>query len=125
MLVADDDEPIRKLVRTVLVRKGYEVIEARNGEEAIALLEEEAPCVMILDLMMPKVNGFEVLDHLRERRPEFLKCVIVLTAVVDTVLTKLDKSEVFAALRKPFDVQELLQQVETCAREAQSPQTMG
>jgi len=111
----DDDKAIRSLITAVLSRKGYSVETARNGEEALEVIAGKTFEVIILDLMMPKVDGFEVIEHLTRTAPEQLKrCVIVLTAVASKDLRKLDGSRVFRVLRKPFDLDELLSVVTDC-----------
>ncbi|MGZ8830937.1 MAG: response regulator transcription factor, partial [Thermoanaerobaculia bacterium] len=66
ILVVDDDASIRTMVRTVLERAGYEVTTARNGCEAIVLIAESDYDVVLLDVMMPKLDGLEVVDELRK-----------------------------------------------------------
>jgi CheY-like chemotaxis protein len=116
VLVVDDDASIRRLVTTVLIRVGYRVETARNGEEAIETIVGSEFEAIILDLMMPKVDGFEVIERLeRMGGSERLKrCVIVLTAVSEKDLRKLDGSRVFRVIRKPFDLAELVAAVSEC-----------
>ena len=115
LLVVDDDKAIRSLITAVLSRKGYSVETARNGEEALEVIAVKTFEAIILDLMMPKVDGFEVIEHLARTAPEQLKRgVIVLTAVASKDLRKLDGSRVFRVLRKPFDLDELLSVVTDC-----------
>ena len=115
LLVVDDDKAIRSLLTAVLSRKGYSVETARNGEEALEVIAVKTFEAIILDLMMPKVDGFEVIEHLARTAPEQLKRhVIVLTAVASKDLRKLDGSRVFRVLRKPFDLDELLSVVTDC-----------
>lgn len=67
ILVVDDEDRIRKLVRDFLTKGGYSVFEARNGEEALELFyEEKSIALIILDVMMPKLNGYQVLKEIRE-----------------------------------------------------------
>jgi two-component system response regulator ResD len=67
VLVAEDSPTVRRLVCTRLVADGYEVIEAQDGEEALALTLLERPDALVLDKVMPKLDGFEVVRRLRER----------------------------------------------------------
>jgi hypothetical protein len=80
ILVVEDDEPTRALMRRVLHRDGWEVAEASNGAEALDLLEEVAPRLVLLDLMMPEVDGFEFLMRFREREECRDVPVVVVTA---------------------------------------------
>ncbi len=77
VLVVDDEPPIVRLVRAKLQADGYAVITAGSGEEALTLLEDERPDLVILDLMMPGMDGFETL---RRIRPTDTVPVIMLTA---------------------------------------------
>jgi DNA-binding response OmpR family regulator len=65
VLVADDDDDILLLVTTRLKRDGYEVIAARNGVDALALVEQHRPAVAVLDVGMPGLDGLEVLEAIR------------------------------------------------------------
>lgn len=66
VLVADDDAPILRLVRTKLQADGYGVITAVNGEEAVELFENERPDIVVLDLMMPVMDGYDAMQRIRE-----------------------------------------------------------
>jgi CheY-like chemotaxis protein len=106
-LVVDDDKAIRTLVKLVLQRAGFEVVTAENGFEAIERLADRDFDVVTLDLMMPGLDGFGVIDHLADFEPERLNRVIVLTAFHQVALD----SRVYAVLPKPFDVDALLEVV--------------
>ena len=67
IVVADDEPDIRRLVSFTLRRRGYEVIEADNGEDALALVTSERPQLVVLDVMMPRMTGHEVARALRAR----------------------------------------------------------
>ncbi len=73
VLVADDEKDVRQLVAYRLRAAGYDVVEAEDGEEALRLAEERPPDLVVLDVMMPKLDGFEVARRLRAndatRRP--------------------------------------------------------
>lgn len=77
ILVIDDEESIRKLLSTVLKRKGHEVFLADSGLKGIKMFERTNPLVTILDLRLPDVNGIEVLSRLRAIDPK--ACVIMMT----------------------------------------------
>lgn len=105
VLVVDDDEMIRRLVRAVLEADEFEVAEARDGESALRLASEREPAVVVLDIMMPGLDGVEVcrrLDHDRVK-------VIVLTARDDPVLEdECRQAGANAFLTKPFSSIQLL-----------------
>jgi DNA-binding response OmpR family regulator len=109
VLVAEDEERLRKIVRTYLQRDGYEVLEAKNGQEAIDLLDENAVDLVILDVMMPEVDGWSVL---RQLRSESDLPVIMLTARGDEE-DKLFGFELGAEdyMTKPFSPRELMARV--------------
>ncbi|RKX42626.1 MAG: two-component system response regulator [Thermotogae bacterium] len=80
ILVVDDSEVLRRIVVFNLVRNGYTVSEASDGEEALQKLKESTPDLVILDIMMPKMNGFEVLKVMKQDENLSKVPVIVLTA---------------------------------------------
>jgi len=82
LLLVEDDIPLRDMYQARLVMDGYEVILASNGEEALARAVEDKPDLILLDIMMPKISGFDVLEILKST-PETKKIpVIVLTALI-------------------------------------------
>lgn len=115
VLVVEDDDMIRRLVRLTLARAGYEVAEARNGRDAKACLSEISFDVIILDLMMPVESGFDVLEFMRSNSIPTRK-VIILSAAGRGELMKVDQSSVFSTLPKPFDLDRLTAEVGECVR---------
>ena len=79
-LVVDDDEPIRHMLRTVLELEGWTVIEAEDGGQALALAKAERPHGIVLDVMMPVKDGFEVLSELRQTEHGRQMAIVMLTA---------------------------------------------
>jgi two-component system KDP operon response regulator KdpE len=117
ILLAEDEVALRDFVSRNLRARGFEVLEANNGLEALALWEREDPHLLILDIMMPRMDGFEVCRRVREH-----------SAVPIIVLTALDaESEKVTALdlgaddylTKPFGVEELLARVRAVLRRTQ------
>ena len=108
VLIVDDDAPIRNLVKQILKRMGHEGREARDGAEAIAIVDQALPRLMVLDLMMPTMNGWEVIEALRERNLMDRVPVIVLTAVGSGRTGDLPGLGVRAVLGKPFEIHELV-----------------
>jgi DNA-binding response OmpR family regulator len=80
VLVADDDPQIRDLLTDLLVPQGYTVLQAQNGHQAIDMAVEHTPDVIILDLMMPEVSGFEVVRQLRDRVEGRNVSILIFTA---------------------------------------------
>jgi signal transduction histidine kinase/CheY-like chemotaxis protein len=85
ILVVDDDPALRELLRRTLERDGYAAIEAADGRAALARVEEQLPGLILLDLMMPRMNGFELLTELRAR-PEWRSVPVVVVTAKDLTL---------------------------------------
>jgi DNA-binding response OmpR family regulator len=83
IVLADDDPDLRVLYAEVLRRAGYLVLEARDGDEALALVAAERPELLLLDVWMPGVNGFEVLDRLRNDASATTLKVVMLSNLSD------------------------------------------
>ena len=81
VLVVDDDQDIRESLAQILTEEGFDVTSASNGAEALAEIARKTPDVMLLDLMMPVVNGWEVLETLRLRGTHPKLPVVVLSAL--------------------------------------------
>ena len=112
LLIADDDEDILNLVQLRLSRSGFDVVVARDGEEALRLARERCPDLAVLDWMMPKLNGIDVLRGMRSGGETAQIPVILLTARV----SEADVAEGLAAgadgyITKPFSPQELASRV--------------
>jgi DNA-binding response OmpR family regulator len=114
-LIVDDDEPIRTMLAALVQQSGFAVDTAADGAEAIASIDRDGYNVLLLDIMMPRVNGYDVLRHLEAKRPDLLRCTIVATALPERELTDNLKQAVFKVHRKPFDVPRLLADVRTCS----------
>jgi DNA-binding response OmpR family regulator len=103
VLVVDDEPAIRALVAKIVERAGHSVDTARDGAEAIEKLDQAEYAVIVLDLMMPNIDGYGLIQHLKERqgaRP----AVIVVSAGDSAALRQLDGALVHSILRKPFDI---------------------
>ena len=117
ILLAEDEVTLRDFIRRNLQARGFEIIEANNGLEAVALWERENPHLLILDIMMPRMDGLEVCRRVRQ---DSAVPIIVLTALDD-------ESDKVAALdlgaddylTKPFGVEELLARVRAVLRRTQ------
>ncbi len=103
ILVVDDEESIRDLLRLVLTGEGYSVVTANDGVEAIEYLEAQRFDLIITDLVMPKVNGVEVLRAAKRIDPNYPVMVITGFPSVETV-TKLVRLGVGDYLTKPFNI---------------------
>ncbi len=103
ILVVDDEESIRDLLRLVLTGEGYSVVTANDGEEAIKHLEARRFDIVITDLVMPGVNGVEVLRAAKRIDPNYPVMVITGYPSVETV-TKLVRLGAGDYLTKPFNI---------------------
>lgn len=121
ILLAEDEGALRDFVSRNLRARGFEVLEASNGLEAVALWEREDPHLLILDIMMPRMDGLEVCRRVREHSAV---PIIVLTAL-DTERDKVTALDLGADdyLTKPFGVEELLARVRAVLRRTQAELT--
>ena len=105
VLIADDDPALRGLLRLVARRAGFEVDVAANGLEALEKIRENDYLIAVIDLMMPRVSGYDVIERLAEmkRRPG----VVVVTAMSDAHIPRLNSNVVASILRKPFNIEML------------------
>lgn len=108
ILVAEDSRTVRRLVCTRLLADGYEVIEAEDGEQALSLALSERPVALVLDKVMPKLDGFEVVRQLRERDDTKSVPIVMLTehTAEEDVLDGLSLG-VDEYMPKPFSPREL------------------
>ena len=106
ILIVDDDAAIRGLLRVVAERARVQADEASDGVRALELLSAHSYDIVLLDLSMPRLNGFDFIERLRHKsvRP----AVIVLSALDRVNFTDLDPSVVHCILRKPFDLDLLM-----------------
>src|SRR5690242_17104429 len=100
ILVVDDDDAIRMLVSTVLRRRGFRVDAARHGAEAVDIIARCRHSLVVLDLMMPMMSGYDVLDYLMTRPLATRPLVLVLTAGIQS--RTFDPALVVGTIQKPF-----------------------
>jgi DNA-binding response OmpR family regulator len=110
VLVVDDDPDLQQLLRLMLEEEGYRVEIANNGAEAQRWLEQREPDLIVLDLMMPEVNGIQFATRLRETQLGQRVPILVLSAA-SQVLYKAGWIDADGCLPKPFGVSALLQEV--------------
>jgi CheY-like chemotaxis protein len=110
VLIVEDNPAIRTTLRDVLELEGYAVQTARNGAEGLALLTAACPDLLVLDLMMPVVDGWAVLEQRRAQTVCPQVPVLLLSASRETVTTA-EQQGVSAYLEKPFDLDTFLAQV--------------
>jgi DNA-binding NtrC family response regulator len=111
ILVVDDEDALRTVLSGELVSEGYDVRTAADGEEAVASLQKEAFDLILLDIKMPRMNGFEVLKFVKEKFPKTK--VVMLTGFADlknAIESKKLGAEDFVS--KPYDLVDLLTTIE-------------
>ena len=116
-LVVEDDPAIRRLVEKLLRRHAVEIDTAGDGRTAIEKLKENRYSVLVLDLMVPELNGFDVIDHIKDTGNPVP--VAVVSAVSQQALTKLDLDVVKVVISKPFDVDEFTKAILTLCAESE------
>ena len=113
-LVVDDDDPIRAMLAKVVERQDLAVDTARDGVEAIDRIDEDGYSLIVLDLMMPRVDGYGVLKHMQAHHPEKLRCTIIASAVPESEILKRFDMPVFRIHAKPFDMAKLIADIHEC-----------
>ena len=106
VLVVDDEPGIREFLQIMLDREGYDVSCAANGKEAINLFKKKRYDVVVADIRMPKVNGFEVLTRIKEISPETNVIMITAYASFETAVESM-KEGAYDYITKPFNVDEV------------------
>ncbi len=125
ILIVDDDPDIRDVLTIILESRGYQVVTAQNGIEGLANLKAEKPDLMILDLLMPKMDGFGVMKELREASwAEFKNMpIMILTSVGEEPARRRYQLETAVELgmddyvEKPIAPEALLERVENLLRQ--------
>lgn len=113
VLLVEDEEIMINLLQKKLVQEGYEVLVARNGEEGLSMMKEVKPDIVLLDIIMPKMSGFEVMEEVR-KDTELKKIPIVVISNSGQPV-ELDKAKELGArdwlIKTEFDPQEVIEKV--------------
>ena len=110
ILIVDDDDRLREFVRVNLEMEGYTVREASSVEQGLAALEEESPDLILLDVMMPQVDGWEMLRRVQERHGVGAIPVVMFSGKVDDeTLADAESRGAQAFIGKPFNPQQLIE----------------
>lgn len=115
LLVVDDEQDICEFVKGFFGKRGFQVLSANNGEEALPIIEREKPDLTMLDIHMPKMDGLTTLKNLKERFPE--RTVMMVTCVDD--LERMDEAKQIGAvdyITKPLVLDELAKKVKLYTR---------
>ncbi len=112
ILIVDDSSESRHLIRESLKRYSYEISEAENGMDALAMLKHNVPDLIVLDLMMPKMDGLKVCAFIKSDKRFWNIPVIMITAMAEKSAKKLSEQvKVDVFMNKPLVVSEFLQKV--------------
>ena len=121
ILIVDDEAPIRSAVRRLLQRNGHDIVEACDGVEALELLAVRSVEMAIVDLMMPRMNGIELIDRMKSKYPE--TGIVVISAYSDIRDLSTSQSNVVTILKKPFELQNLAEAVNLALGQRRSAAT--
>lgn len=116
ILIVEDDHALQTLLSALLRHHGFTFEVVSNGEQAIECIRRKSYRAVLLDLMLPGTNGFEVMQFVRAERPAVMRRIIVMTAASNRTLDHFDENSVAALIRKPFDVGVLLETLERVSR---------
>lgn len=113
VLIVDDEKYVREAISFILQKKGYSAQEAENGEEALKKIAQEKPHIIILDVSMPEIDGFEVCKRLRKNSDTIDIPIIFLTAspVIDTFINGMPGAPI-VYFEKPVDTKYLLAEID-------------
>jgi CheY-like chemotaxis protein len=115
VLIIEDDDVIRTMLLAAFRKESVHVDGARDGLDGLNCLRAAPYAVVLLDLMMPRMSGFELLDTIAEDGGLPRPVLFVMTAYDDAALHRLDSSIVHGVIRKPFDLERLVEVVRDCA----------
>lgn len=114
LLIVDDDPPIRRLLERVAVRAGFDVDTAKDGLEALEKIEKKEYAIAIIDLMMPRLSGYDLVQKISALEPR--PVIIVATALTNGDVAKIDDTLVRRVIKKPFDVKSVAEALVDTAR---------
>lgn len=114
ILLIEDDEATCVLITALCARLGINVETASDGAAGVAMIRAGSYDALLLDLMLPKLNGFEVLREVRAAAPALLARTIVITAASESTLRDFDGGGTLVLLRKPFDIADLHDALVSC-----------
>lgn len=111
ILIADDDPGIVLMLKTRLIKQGYEIISAVDGLECLQLVKKEKPDLIIMDILMPQMDGHQAVEKIRGMGGVFQKIPIIVISVKEDLAFLFDGLGIEVYMPKPFDADELVQRV--------------
>lgn len=114
ILIVDDDSSIRRFIELSLENSGYEIFTAQDGKQALSMMQDHKPNIVILDLNLPDISGFEVLQQIR--KDSSIPVIMLTIEDDDTEKVKLLDAGADDYLTKPFSIQELLARIRVIIR---------
>ncbi len=119
ILVVEDNDDLQVLFRLVLESEGYQVAVADNGQDALKLLEETQPQLVLMDIMMPGTSGIEVSRSIKQQQNYETLPILLVSAVDRLKEQQLNYSQANGVLYKPFNLDDLLNKVEQLTSDRQ------
>ena len=120
ILIVEDDEDLHLLYRLYLQGESYRIIEAVNGKEGLECVERETPDLIVLDMIMPVMDGEEFIKQLRFEK-KILDIPVIIASVNDKIpAALLEKGKIRTVLKKPFPIETLLREIEAALKEKAS-----
>ena len=116
--IIEDSGPLRQLLNEFFVLKGFRVIESINGQEALDMLENENPDLILLDILMPKVNGLQVIQAVK--RSKQIPIIVMSSQAMADVICESVAMGISDYIVKPFSMNDLLARVETVLEQGES-----
>lgn len=113
LLIVEDDDDFQLLYRLYLQGQSYRILEARNGKEALEVIEHERPDLIVLDMIMPEMDGEQFIQKFRFEKRIF-DTPIIIASVNDKISPRLlEKGKIHSTLKKPFPMEALLEKVKS------------
>lgn len=115
VLMVEDDQPTLSLLAAIARREGFEALLAGDGDQALSMMQHHPIDAMVLDLLLPGTNGFDILRHCKIMLPRLLDCTIVITAAAEQTYSSCEELRYIRRFyRKPLDFVDLTSALHAC-----------
>ena len=114
ILVVDDEQNIGYALRVILELEGYDVTTVQSGEKALEILKEEKPDLIVTDVLMPEMDGWEMIHRIREKLKLNTPIIVLTVTYPQQNHKEISEYNISAFIRKPFDKKELIDAVKKC-----------